>query len=383
MPVKVNVKPQLLRWARERAEMDQAELARRIGVSVQKVAEWERTGQLTLGHIQRLAQKTYTPVGYLFLAEAPDEPLPVADFRMHSLGHPEQPSPELLDTLYLCQQRQGWYRDYLLSQGEAPLPFVGSASPSDAPDIVASRIRQALGLLPGQRAEFPTWSDALRDLFDKVEGIGILVMRNGVVGNNTHRKLDVTEFRGFALSDDLAPVIFVNVADSLSAQMFTLVHELGHLWRGESGVSDVDPESNVAPERFSNQVAAEVLVPMAEFRREWNRNEDARVETQRLARHFKVSTLALLIRAKEAGVVDARTFEALYEFESQHAQRPREGGGGDFYRTQRTRLGTRFASAVVVSALEGATPYKEAFELLGIRKSETFDEFARVLGLRV
>lgn len=207
-------------------------------------------------------------------------------------------------------------------------------------------------------------------------------MRNGVVGTNTHRKLDVKEFRGFAISDEYAPVIFVNVADSLSAQMFTLAHELGHLWRGESGVSDVDPESTVGPERFSNQVAAEVLIPMSEFRDAWRLDVDPQEEAARLARHFKVSTVAMLVRAREAGMIDAELFEALYAMESQREGRSRESTGGDFYRTQRTRLGTRFATAVIVSALEGRTPYKEAFHLLGIKKSETFDEFARTLGVR-
>jgi Zn-dependent peptidase ImmA (M78 family) len=271
----------------------------------------------------------------------------------------------------------------LIRAAEDRLPFIGSATLADPPREVASRIRALLGLDSRPTSKLPTWSEALRQLFDAVEGLGVLVMRNGVVGNNTHRKLDVAEFRGFALCDEYAPLIFVNAADSKSAQMFTLIHELGHLWLGESAVTDADPESTVPSERFCNAVAAEALVPMAEFQTLWQGGDDPRAEAERLARHFKVSTLVVLIRAREAGALGADAFHRLYAAETQRDNAPAEGTGGDFYNTQRSRLGKRFARAVIASALEGQTPYKEAFRLLGIRKGETFDELARNLGLAI
>jgi hypothetical protein len=176
-----------------------------------------------------------------------------------------QPSPELLDTLYLCQQRQDWFREYAQWHGLARVPFVGAASRQDDPVRVAAGIRETLGLSVRERQQLPTWTDALRQLADKAEEAGVLVMASSIVGNNPHRKLDVAEFRGFALVDDLAPLVFLNTADSKAAQMFTLAHELAHVWLGESGVSDV--EAGRRPihqiERWCNAVAAELLVPMA------------------------------------------------------------------------------------------------------------------------
>jgi Zn-dependent peptidase ImmA (M78 family)/transcriptional regulator with XRE-family HTH domain len=376
MSVKVNVKPEVVRWARERAALEPEELARKLGLRQKWVDEWEKTGELTLAHLERLAEKTHVPIGFLFLLEPPSLRLPIADFRSHA---GVEPSPDLLETLYQCELRQSWYREHIATAADE-LEFVGSAASNTPIATVAESIREKIGLDVGQRARLGTWEDALRDLFEKVEDAGILAMRNGIVGNNTHRPLSVQEFRGFTLSDRFAPLIFVNAADSKSAQMFTVVHELVHVWRGESGVSDVAQRTEGAQERFCNQVAAEVLIPMRDFVLEWQNSDDDVGEIQRLARFFKVSTLVVLIRAKEAGAIALDEFDELYNSLSSLSDRT-SGKGGDFYRTQRSRLGKRFASAVIASAVEGHTPYTEAFQLLGFRKLETFNELGRNLGV--
>ena len=385
MAVKVSVEPRLLKWARERAALAREELARKINLKPERIAEWESSGELTLGHLERLAASTHTPIGYLFLPEPPGEQLPIADFRSPAGGRVDPPSPELLETLYQSQERQLWYRDYLESAGEPRLEFVGSVSLRDPSAQVAGRIRESLGLHQQDRAAIRTWEQALRELLVRIEALGVLVMRNGIVGNNTHRKLDVAEFRGFALSDAFAPLIFVNAADSRSAQMFTLIHELTHIWLGESGVSDASPRSNLPSERFSNRVAAETLVPMQEFMATWRASEDPGLEAGRVARVFKVSPLVVLIRAYEAGVIKDDVFEATYAAEVKRAREATAaaGSGGDFYNTQRSRVGSRFATAVIASALEGRTDYREAYHLLGLRRSRTFDEFARELGFSI
>lgn len=379
MSIKVTVHPQVLRWARERASLAPGELARRLNLKEERVTEWELTGELSLHQLERVAAKTHTPVGYLFLPIPPKEALPIQDFRTLKGEGVHEPSPDLLDTIYQCQQRQNWYRGFLVTQREDPLPFVGSVATSDPPVSVARRIRTTLGMSEQRMTIWPTREDALSKLSERIEAAGILVMRNGVVGNNTHRKLDVDEFRGFALCDEYAPLVFVNAADTKSAQMFTLIHEIGHIWLGQSGVSDTDPHSAKQSERFCNAVAAEVLVPLEEFRAAWRATADPEEEIRRLAREFKVSLPVLLIRAREAGVLGEERFMQLYQAGREPLREA--AGGGDFYRTQKSRLGTRFAQAVIASALEGHTTYKEAFSLLGIRKDETFDRLAQSLGL--
>jgi Zn-dependent peptidase ImmA (M78 family) len=381
MSVQVTVQPQVLRWARERASLATDELARRLNLKEERVAEWERTGQLSLAHLERVASKTHTPVGYLFLPAPPKETLPIPDFRTLDGEGIRQPSPELLDTIYQCQQRQDWYREHLLAEGEDPLRFVGSSSLTDAPVDVAVRIRTTLGFSSAERAALPNWEETLRVMVERIEAARILVMRNSVVGNNNYRKLSVDEFRGFALCDEYAPLIFVNAADPKSAQMFTLAHELGHLWLGQSGVSDADPNSAQQSERFCNAVAAEVLVPLEEFRAVWQAHADPLEEAHRLCRLFKVSSLVMLIRAREAGVLPLEAFDKLYRLERAGSGGGDKPGGGDFYLTQRSRLGKRFARAVIGSALEGRTTYTTAFQLLGLRKGETFDQLAKSLGV--
>lgn len=378
----IQVAPRMLRWARERASLAPAELAKRVGLAVRRVEDWEESGQLPFEHLERLAEKTHTPVGYLFLPEPPSNELPISDFRRVAGEGGQPPSSELIDTIRQCQLRQEWFREHLIAEGAEPLSWVGSANVDADRASIALAIRAALEL--DRRPLSVNWTDAVRDLYRRAEELGALVVRNGVVGNNTHRKLRVEEFRGFALSDPYAPLVFINAVDSKAAQMFTLVHELCHLWLGQSAVSDADPSTNVATERFCNAVAAETLAPASEFRAAWDAAVPLPEMTARLARLFKVSTLVVLIRAREAGLLAGDVFEAAYAAERERVQAidARSGGeGGDFYNTQNARLGGRFATAVISSALEGRTPYTEAFRLLGFKRTATFDEYARKLGI--
>lgn len=379
---RIPVNPELLTWARERAGLDTLALAGRFP----KLTEWE-VGELqpTLRQLEDFARTVHVPIGFLFLPAPPDEPLPIPDFRTLAGRVVARPSPNLLDTIYLCPQRQDWFRDYARMHALAPLDFAGSATVQDAPERVAEAMRLVLSLSIAERQQLPTWTDALRQLIAKAEDAGVLVMASGVVGSNSHRKLAVEEFRGFALADDLAPLVFINVADSKAAQMFTLAHELAHLWLGESGVSDTEvgqlPEQNI--ERWCNAVAAEFLVPLVMLRREHQTNIPIADEIQRLARLFKVSTLVALRRLFDAGFIDQATLWQSYREELARIRALDRGGsgGGDFYRTLGARTGKRFARAVLSSTLEGQTLFQDAFRMLGMRKTSTFYEAARELGV--
>jgi Zn-dependent peptidase ImmA (M78 family) len=209
-------------------------------------------------------------------------------------------------------------------------------------------------------------------------------MRSGIVGNNTHRSLDVTEFRGFALSDPYAPLIFINSKDAKAAQLFTLAHELVHIWLGVSGVSNLNltysPDVDV--ERFCNAVAAELLVPLDELQAEWSSRHDSVDKIPMTARHFRVSSLVILRRLLDAKYISREEFQRLYndELAKMHQQDAATEGGGDFYRTLNTRLGKRFVSALIESTLEGGTPYRQAFQLLGVKNAEAVRKLASKLG---
>jgi len=245
-------------------------------------------------------------------------------------------------------------------------------------------MRGALGFDLDARRECPTWTEALRLFVAQADALGVLVMVSGVVGSNNHRRLDPEEFRGFALADDLAPLVFLNGADTKAAQMFTLAHELAHVWLGESALTDVAPAS--APtqriESWCNRMAAELLVPLAVLREELPRG-DALAEVPRLARRFKVSTLVVLRRLLDARRLSREAFEAAYGAELERLRARPKTSGGDFYLTQATRLSRRFARALIGSTLEGQTLYRDAFRMLGIAKEQTFRELGASLGYPV
>lgn len=372
----------VLRWAAQRARLHDEDLSARF----RKWPLW-LTGeaQPTLKQLEDFAKLTHTAIGYFFLPEPPQLALPVPDFRTLRDQALAEPSSALLDTLYLCQQRQDWYRDYARVHGLSAQAFIGSARIQDAPELVAQHMRETLGLSAEERRQLPTWTDALRQLINKSEDAGVLVMASSIVGSNSHRKLDVEEFRGFALADELAPLIFLNGSDSKAAQMFTLAHELAHLWLGATGVSDTDagqvPEQQT--ERWCNRVAAELLVPLEALRAAYRPDAPIPDEIQRLAREFKVSTLVALRRLFDAGFIEQGRLWQHYREEQARlkALEQRGSGGGDFYRTLGARTSKRFARAIVSSTLEGQTLFQDAFRMLGVRKTATFYEAARELGV--
>jgi len=380
MTTRPAISPALLGWARERSRLPPATLAHRFP----KLADWERgDAHPTLKQVEALARATHTPVGYLFLPQPPVETLPLPDFRTIRNAPLGRPSPDLLDTVYSCQERQAWYRDFAQSVGEEPRPFVGSVTTHARVEEVAATMRQTLGFDLDARRDCPTWADALRLFIADADAAGVLVMCNGVVLNNNRRKLDPEEFRGFAIADALAPLVFVNGADTKSAQMFTLAHELAHLWLGQSAVSDAT--ARVMPDQdteiWCNQVAAEFLVPMDILRAEVRKGAAVQDETNRLARRFKVSTLVILRRVHDAGVLSKAAYFRAYDEELSRLLSIDRGSGGNFYLTQAARAGKRFSRALIASTLEGQTLFRDAFRMLGISKSETFQELGKSLGV--
>ena len=328
-------------------------------------------------------EATFIPIGFLFLQKPPVEHVPIPDFRTVGNEYVGQPSPELLDAIYICQQRQEWYRDFARSVGEEQIAFVGSSDVKDDIVTTAASIRRALAFDIEERRQLPTWTHALRRFTEQADTAGILVMCSGVVLNNNRRHLDPDEFRGFALIDNLAPLVFINGADTKAAQMFTLAHELAHIWIGQSAISDAQavrlPDNSV--ERWCNRVAAELLVPVAIMKDEYDQGRVLHEEVERLARRFKVSTLVILRRIHDIGALSREELKVAYDEELRRLREIPRKSGGNFYLTQAARVGKRFAIALVVSTLEGQTLYRDAFRMLGSWKLATFRELGRSLGV--
>ena len=341
-------KPSLIAWARERAGLESADLAHRFP----KLEAWEAgETQPTLKQVKAFARAVHVPVGYLFLSELPEEePLPIPDFRTMAEQPVPQASLDLLDTIYMARERQGWYREFALMTGEPKVDFVGSLTTDTPERKAAEAMAEVLGFGLGAPADCPTWVDALRLFIRKAEQAGVLVMVSGVVRGNNHRPLNPDEFRGFALADARAPLVFVNGADTKAGQMFTLAHELAHLWLGASALSN----------------ASEAPI------------EDC-PEEEIWCHAVAVKLLALL----DAGVLKCPEFEAAWKIGFNHLAPVAhdKAGRGGFYSITLSRVGRRFAQALVASTLEGKTFYRDAFRMLGVKKTETFNEIGRKMGL--
>lgn len=380
--MRVDVKPKILEWACERSGQTIDLLKQRQ--SLRKLPDWiSGKTSPTLRQLEYFARTTHTPFGYFFLPEPPEESVPIPDLRTLGNEHIGYPSPDLLDTLYICQQRQEWYQDFARSTGESPLPFVGSVRLQSDVVAVAKNIQQALRFNVEERVNISTWTDALRHFIAQADSTGIMVMVSGIVGSNTRRPLNPQEFRGFALAEPLAPLVFINGKDTKAAQMFTLAHELAHIWLGETALSDVGPvtmPSNKV-EVWCNKVAAEFLVPLAILHDTYRGDIPLREELDYLARWFKVSTLVILRRLHDAGKLSREVLRREYDEELERVRSIPRRSGGDFYLTLPVRVSKRFARALVISTLEGQTLHRDAFRLLGFSKLATLHELGHKLGV--
>ncbi len=380
MTLRVDVQPALYTWASERSRLDTEYLATKFP----NLEAWKSgRAQPTLKQLETFASTTHTPIGFLFLQEPPIERIPIPDFRTISNSEVGRPSADLLDTIYICQQRQEWYRDYAAANGEDRASIVGAATISGDAIVTAANMRRTFEFDVGERGN--SWSEAVHLLSESAEQLGVLVMVSGIVGSDTHRKLDPQEFRGFALIDERAPVVFVNGADSKAAQIFTIVHELAHILLGVSGLSNPDLYlgSDVDIEHWCNQVAAEMLVPDARLRVSYRQTDDLATELDRLAAEYRVSTLVVLRRIHDVGLMSRMQYHDAYASEHDRVMAffaARSESGGNFYNTTPVRVSKRFARAIIANTLEGQTLYREAFRMLGFQKQATFDHLSHTLG---
>ena len=379
---RVDVRPELYDFARARSGIRAEEWQRRFP----KFESWHAgESKPTFKQLQDFANKTHTPVGWLLLSEPPDEQLPIADFRT-ARNRTVKADANLLDTIYAAQARQEWFRHHQLLNNEPQLDWIGSATPDLSEDQAASLLADAIKWTAADRQQCRTWDAVLTGIRDAAEDSGVLVMIAGHAGRSTRRKLEPSVFRGFSLSDDYAPVVFVNGTDRKAAQIFTLVHELSHLLAGSTALVDVDPQSDERLERWCNRTAAEFLMPELEFRDVQADGVTDSAELDRLATHFKVSTQAILGRLRELGDIDWDSYWQLRATEQERIAALMSAGdpklaGGNYYNSRPVQVSKRFSAALIASTYEGRTSFTEAMRLIGTRKVSTLETMGERLGV--
>lgn len=288
----------------------------------------------------------------------------------------QRPSLALIDTIYLCQLRQDWYREFVRLKDEDPLPFIGSAKLNDDAATVAKLILRDFDL--EKHPIFPNWNSLLQLLIERSDMIGVLVMVSSVAINNTHRSLNLEEFRGFALADSFAPIVFINGADKKEAQLFTLAHELAHLWLDKTGFSDSRFEicSQQLVEDQCDTIAVEMLVPLTAMLKEFQKDRERLKTAASIKQLFRVSSPIAQYWLDCVDRYLQQQSRRPYGREIKQLQNKQMNNKGSYYSILTSRLGNRFARAVVSDTLEGRTLFRDALHLLGISKIKTFHKLA-------
>lgn len=373
MSERVPVKPHMLRWAMRYAHRTEAEATKRWP----QFDSW-LSGERgpTARQFDDFATWTHLPAS-LLLADSPLEmSLPISDFRVGRSQRQPTPTGELLDTIRICQGRQDWFDDYAEEFGISP--FRGELF--DRGTSAASGgawLRKQLAYEVADRKSLRTPEAARTYLIDSFEDLGGLTVVNSVVGNNTHRKLDPDEFRGFTLFSPNAPLVFINSADSKNGQIFSLVHEFAHVWRGDSGVSAEElagPGSNDV-EVWCNQAAAEFLVPAVDLGNLGISESNFDDALAGAARRYLCSTLVIIIRLRELNILDKEFLNRAYgrELSRIRAESKAQNGGGSFHASQRYRIGKRFTSHIITDTLAGRTSFTQAMRLTGLSRTTLSD----------
>lgn len=367
---KALINSEMIVWAAARADMSVEAVSEKMKADIGQVTTWfEGSDQPSFAQAQRLAKHLHIPFGFLYLKRPPAENLPIPDLRTIGGDPATRLDHNFRDLLKDVMFKRDWYRDFCIEIDGDELPFVSSFDLKSDPAVVARDMKRVLFRDEDfDLKSVANWEAYLTVLMKRSEDAGIWVMRNGVVGSNTTRGLAVSQFRGFAISDQIVPLIFINGADAKAAQIFTLAHELAHIWLGQSGISnvklgDTDYGTHRALERHCNQIAAEFLVPEPDLRAHWTAENSAGSNIDANSRHFRVSRIVIARRAYDLGLISEDDYKRYYAVESRRWEEE-TGSGGDFYRTLPVRNGGRFTHSVVNEAVSGRLLLRQAAALL-------------------
>jgi len=381
----------ILRWARERVNFEIDILAKKAGVSLEHLLHWEQGEERpTFRQAQNLAKILHIPFGYLFLSKPPVENKQLPDLRTIDDNDLREYSVDLKNTISECIRKQDWYSEYLKDNGYTSCNFINRFKPDTPTKVIVDDITKTLELSMKDRQKTSNWEDFFRLLVSKAEDAGIWILRNGKVGNNTHRILNVEEFRGFALCNEYAPLIFINGADAKAAQIFSLMHEICHLWLGASGISDTGLNTDTAVmqnsiEKKCNEVAAELLVPVKDLKEKWIAAETVQHNSETGARFFKVSPIVIARRALDTGIISKDDFFGFYREQQkkwaiQKAKEKENSGGPSYSKMIPIANGHKFTEAVIQSVYAQKTLIRDGARLLGINASK-LDSIGREVGI--
>ena len=361
-----------IKWAIQRTNADLDDLL----IAFPKLNEWiNEESDPTVKQLEKLTKRLHVPFGYMFSNELPEEGLSFPFFRAGKVAYAKV-SLNVYHTIQILKDRQSWLTEYMEESSYEKLPFVGKYSMDSNVIEVVNDIRNTLNLQTNWASKHPTWERTLDFITYKIEEIGIIVTFNGVVENNTKRKIDVCECRGFVLVNSLAPFLFINSADTKAAQMFTLIHELAHIWLGESAGFDLNQmiPANDPLELLCDKIAAEFLVPTDVLHKVFKTEQ--RIQT--LSRIFKVSPIVIARRLLDSGLIAKEEYFTFYYqyIDFINIKKESQGSGGNFYATAKKRISLRFANYINNAVKENKLLYRDAYKLTSL-KGDTYSRFMK------
>ena len=385
MKEKIDFNTDILIWAIKESSLTVDKIAKKLGTKKEKIEKWLKKEDFpTYKQLRKLSNILNIPFGYFFLREIPVRKKPdIPDFRQSKNSIPL--TKNFYEIYYDIKRKHDWIKQKREKEEFIPLEFVGRYTPDDNPQEIAEDIKNVLSITEKDLEKPP--NEVLLNSIEKVEKAGIIVIKNSILIKNPHIKLDPNEFRGFVIVDKLAPVIFINGADSTKAQIFTLFHELAHIWIGESGISDVNLENTNKIERLCNQVAVEILMPEKKIKKLWDSNLEPYENIKIISKTLPVSKLALSYRGINLGLITLNTQKEIEEkireeWLSEEKEEKRKSGG-DYYKTVPIRNSKTFTYEVLSSLIAGELLYKEAAQLLNIKVKNIKKLLENLRGLEV
>lgn len=379
MGEKADITPKVLKWARESARMSIEVAASKVPISAEKLIAWESGEELpTINQAQKLAKAYRRPFALLFLAEVPSDFQPLRDFRRKGSKPLGTGSVFIIREI---QQKQAWISELNRAEHNPKAPFVGRFNTKDDPESVANDILESFNIQPSEYAS----SSPIREWIDKAESNGIFVSRTSFI--HSRLLLDSDEIQGFAIADPFAPFVFVNSDDWDKPQLFTLVHELAHIWIAESGISN-DIELTKAEdfdshpiELFCNEVAGNALMPTSFMDSLPSSAFDSTGDIYKFANRLGVSSLAFLVRGrnlrfvsierykqlKNAVDIEYKAFLKREEEKKSRLKIKEKKGGPNPYLLQVNRNSRLFTQTVLDAFRGGIIEPTQASKLLNVR----------------
>ena len=387
------VTPKILKWARERCDFSVEKIAEELRVDVSNVRDWENgTALPTMGKARDFAQKTYIPFGYLYLDDIPELSEPVADFRGGWAKNKNAVEEiNLKDLVKSILHKKDWYEDYLRENNSNvnSLAFQSKFTPNDRSEDIAKDISTYLQLDIPQRESGRKSPDIFWNTFKKkVTEANIWLIQTGYVDSNTSRKITSRTSKGLALKSDYYPLIWVNSKLHNAPKVFTLAHELAHIWIGSEGISNqddggkyIDKESKI--EALCDKVASEILVPEDSLQSKWDTPDNSEEKIEKLYNYYGVSRFVVLRKCFDSDMISEQEYRSLIDIyntkikaskpEQNEVEGEQSGNRGLFYPSLIARNGKYFVESVISEVEKNNILLSEACKLLGVTKPSTLE----------